>query len=160
MIGIEYAFALKFVHVLGASVLFGTGLGIAFFTWMSHRTGDVATIAAVAPIVVVADAVFTVAAVIVQPVSGALLAWSIGYSLLDSWIALSLILYVIVGLCWLPVVWIQIQLRDLARAAVQKGAALPDAYQRLYGIWFWLGWPAFAGVLAIFVLMIWKPILW
>jgi uncharacterized membrane protein len=106
MIGIEYAFALKFVHLLGASVLFGTGLGIAFFTWMAHRTGDVATIAAIAPIVVVADTVFTVTAVIVQPVSGALLAWSIGYSLLDSWIALSLILYVIVGLCWLPVVWI------------------------------------------------------
>src|SRR5262245_33916865 len=160
VLGIEYAFALKFVHLLGASVLFGTGLGIAFFTFMAHRTGDVATIAAIAPIVVVADTIFTVAAVVVQPVSGALLAWSIGYSLLDSWIALSLILYVIVGLCWLPVVWIQIRLRDLARAAVQKSAALPDEYRRLYEIWFWLGWPAFTGVLAIFALMIWKPILW
>ena len=160
MMGIEYAFALKFVHVVGASVLFGTGLGIAFFTWMAHRTGDVATVAATAPIVVIADTVFTVTAVVVLPISGALLAWSIGYSLLDAWIAASLILYVLVGLCWLPVVWIQIRMRDLARAAFEKSVPLPDEYHRLYGIWFWLGWPAFFGVLAIFALMIWKPTLW
>ena len=102
MIGIESAFPLKFVHTLGASVLFGTGLGIAFFMWMAHRTGDVGMIAATARIVVVADTVFTVTAVIVQPISGALLAWSIGYSLLDGWIAASLILYVVVGVCWSP----------------------------------------------------------
>jgi uncharacterized membrane protein len=160
MMGIEFAFALKFVHVLGASLLFGTGLGIAFFTWMAHRTGDVATVAATAPIVVIADTVFTATAVVVLPISGALLAWSIGYSLLDGWIAASLILYVLVGLCWLPVVWIQIRMRDLARAARDQRAPLPDEYRRLYGIWFWLGWPAFLGVLLIFALMIWKPILW
>jgi uncharacterized membrane protein len=160
MPGIEYAFAIKFVHVLGAAVLFGTGLGIAFFMWMAHRTGDIATIAGTAAIVVVADTVFTATAVVVQPISGALLAWSIGYSLLDGWVAVSLILYVVVGLCWLPVVFIQTRLRDLARAALAKSAPLPDAYDRLYRIWFWLGWPAFAGVIAIFALMIWKPILW
>ena len=158
MIGIEYAFALKFIHVLAAAVLFGTGLGIAFFTWVAHRTGDVATIAAVAPVVVVADAVFIATAVIVQPMSGVLLAWSIGYSLLDGWIAASLILYVLVGVCWLPVVGIQIRMRDLARAALKNTAPLPSEYRRLYVIWFWLGWPAFAGVLAIFALMIWKPV--
>jgi uncharacterized membrane protein len=125
MIGIEYAFALKFVHTLGASVLFGTGLGIAFFMWMAHRTADVATIAATARIVVVADTVFTVTAVVVQPISGALLAWSIGYALLDGWIAASLILYVVVGVCWLPVVFIQIQLRDLALTALKNSSALP-----------------------------------
>src|SRR5215831_13696013 len=120
MIGIEYAFALKFIHILAAAVLFGTGLGIAFFTWMAHRTGDVATIAAIGPVVVVADAVFIATAVIVQPMSGVLLAWSIGYSLLDGWIAASLLLYVLVGVCWLPVVGIQIRMRDLARAALKK----------------------------------------
>jgi uncharacterized membrane protein len=160
MIGIEYAFALKFIHILAAAVLFGTGLGIAFFTWMAHRTSDVATIAAIAPIVVVADAIFIATAVIVQPLSGALLAWSIGYSLLDGWIAASLILYVLVGLCWLPVVVIQIRMRDLARAALKTAAPLPQEYRRLYAIWSWLGWPAFAGVLAIFALMIWKPVMW
>jgi uncharacterized membrane protein len=160
MIGIESAFALKFVHILGASVLFGTGLGIAFFMWMAHRTADVATIAATARIVVVADTVFTVTAVVVQPISGALLAWSIGYALLDWWIAASLILYVVVGVCWLPVVFIQIQLRDLALTALKNSSALPPEYHRLYAIWFWLGWPAFAAVLAIFALMIWKPVAW
>ena len=160
MIGIEYAFALKFIHILAAAVLFGTGLGIAFITWTAHRTRDVATIAAIAPVVVLADTVFIATAVIVQPVSGVLLAWSIGYSLLDGWIAASLILYVLVGVCWLPVVGIQIRMRDLARAALKNTAPLPSEYRRLYVIWFWLGWPAFAGVLAIFALMIWKPVAW
>lgn len=152
--------ALKLVHVLGASVLFGTGLGIAFFMWMANRAGDPAVIAATAGTVVVADTVFTAVAVIVQPISGALLAWLIGYSLLESWILAALALYVVVGLCWLPVVVIQIRLRDLARAAAQKSATLPDKYQRLYAIWFALGWPAFIGVILIFGLMIWKPALW
>ena len=152
--------ALKLVHILGASVLFGTGLGIAFFMWVANRTGDPANIAATANTVVIADTVFTAVAVIVQPISGALLAWLIGYSLLDAWIFAALVLYVVVGLCWLPVVLIQIKLRDLARAAAQKSAALPDKYQRLYAIWFALGWPAFIGVLLIFGLMIWKPTMW
>ena len=151
---------LKLVHVLGASVLFGTGLGIAFFMWMANRSGEPAAIAATATTVVIADTVFTAVAVIVQPVSGALLAWLIGYSLLESWILASLALYVVVGLCWLPVVVIQIRLRDLARAAARKSGSLPDEYRRLYAIWFALGWPAFFGVLLIFGLMIWKPTLW
>jgi uncharacterized membrane protein len=152
--------ALKLVHILGASVLFGTGLGIAFFMWMANRAGDPANIAATASTVVIADTIFTAVAVIVQPISGAWLAWLIGYSLLESWILAALALYVVVGLCWLPVVVIQIRLRDLARAAAQKSANLPHEYQRLYAIWFALGWPAFIGVILIFGLMIWKPTLW
>jgi uncharacterized membrane protein len=151
---------LKLIHVLGAAVLFGTGLGIAFFMYMAHRTGDAATIAATGRIVVIADALFTASAVIVQPVSGAALAWLIGYSLLESWIVASLMLYVIVGLCWLPVVVIQARLRDLAAQAARTSAPLPVVYHRLFRIWFWLGWPAFLGVIAIFALMIFKPRLW
>ena len=152
--------ALRLVHILGASVLFGTGLGIAFFMWMANRAGDPANIAATAGTVVIADTIFTAVAVIVQPISGALLAWLTGYSLLESWILAALALYVVVGLCWLPVVVIQIKLRDLARAAATKPGLLPDQYQRLYAIWFALGWPAFVGVLLIFGLMIWRPTLW
>jgi uncharacterized membrane protein len=152
--------ALKFVHILGASVLFGTGLGIAFFMWMANRSSDPAAIAATAGTVVIADTVFTAVAVIVQPISGALLGWLIGYSLSESWLVASLALYIVVGLCWLPVVVIQIRLRDLARAAAQKSATLPEQYGRLYAIWFALGWPAFIGVILIFGLMIWKPTLW
>lgn len=157
---IDLALTLKLVHLLGAAVLFGTGLGIAFFMWMAHRTGDAATVARTARIVVVADAVFTASAVVAQPVSGVALAWVSGYSLLDSWIVAATALYVLVGLCWLPVVWIQMRMRDLAAAAAHGGAALGETYHRLFRIWFWLGWPAFAGVILIFGLMIWKPALW
>ena len=151
---------LKLIHLLGAAVLFGTGLGIAFFMLMAHRTGDAAAIAATARVVVIADTLFTASAVIAQPLSGAALAHLAGYSLLEPWIAASLALYVLVGACWLPVVWIQIRLRRLAAEAAARGAALPPQYRRLFGVWFLLGWPAFAGVLAIFALMVWKPALW
>jgi len=151
---------LKLIHLLGAAVLFGTGLGIAFFMYMAHRSRDAVTIAATARMVVIADAVFTLNAVIAQPVSGAALALSIGYSLWEPWIVLSLVLYVVVGLCWLPVVAIQLQLRELAAAAARAGTPLPPDYERLFRIWFTLGWPAFLGVVAIFAIMIFKPQLW
>jgi uncharacterized membrane protein len=156
----EYLLLWKLIHILGATVLFGTGLGIAFFMVMAHRTRDPAVIAHTAGAVVVADALFTASAVIIQPVSGAFLASAIGYSLWESWIAASLALYVLIGACWLPVVWIQEQMRNLARQAAEEGAALPERYHRLFRIWFVLGWPAFIGVMAIFALMIFKPALW
>jgi uncharacterized membrane protein len=149
---------LKLIHILGAAVLFGTGLGIAFFMLMAHRTRDAATIAATARIVVIADALFTATAVVVQPVTGAGMALLVGFSLFHWWIVATIVLYVLVGLCWLPVVWIQIQLRNLAAAAEREGTPLPERYFKLFRIWFWLGWPAFMSVIAIFVLMIWKPI--
>jgi uncharacterized membrane protein len=151
---------LKLVHLIGAAVLFGTGLGIAFFMYMAHRTGDAATIAATARTVVIADAMFTLNAVIAQPVSGAALALSIGYSLWEPWIVISLGLYVVIGLCWLPVLAIQLRLRELAAAAARAGTPLPSDYERLFRIWFALGWPAFLGVIAIFAIMIFKPQLW
>jgi uncharacterized membrane protein len=151
---------LKLIHVLGAAVLFGTGLGIAFFMWMAHRRGDAASIAATGRTVVIADTVFTATAAIVQPVSGVFLAWSVGYSLWESWIAASIGLYALVGACWLPVVSIQIKLRDLATTAARNGAPLPPRYHWLFRVWFLLGWPAFTSVIAIYALMIWKPQLW
>jgi len=154
----EFIFIYKFIHLLGASVLFGTGLGIAFFMFMAHRTGHAGVIAVTLRFVVMADFIFTATSVVVQPLSGFALAWAIGLSPLDElWIVLSLILYVAVGLCWLPVVFIQIRMRNLAKDAAVNAKPLPDAYRRLFRIWFVLGWPAFAGVLAIFVLMIWQP---
>jgi uncharacterized membrane protein len=148
---------LKLAHVIGACVLFGTGIGIAFFMWMANRTGEAGIIAATARIVVIADTVFTATAVVAQPVTGAALAWMTGTPLLTPWIASSLVLYLLVGACWLPVVWIQIKMRDLARAARDAGEPLPARYHRLFRAWFILGWPAFAGVIAIFALMIAKP---
>src|SRR5262249_38500318 len=138
----------------------GTGLGIAFFMYMAHRTGDAATIAATARTVVIADAMFTLNAVIAQPVSGAALALSIGYSLWGPWIVLSLVLYVVIRLGWRPWVAIRRGVRELAAAAARAGGLLPPDYERLFRIWFALGWPAFLGVIAIFGLMIFKPQLW
>jgi uncharacterized membrane protein len=154
----DYIYLLKLIHVLGASVLFGTGVGIAFFMLMAHRTGHAGVIAVTARFVVIADLIFTATAVVVQPVSGFALAWAIGLSpLREPWIVVSILIYILVGLCWLPVVFIQMRMRDLANEAAINGKPLPDRYRRLFRIWFALGWPAFAGVIAIFVLMIWQP---
>jgi uncharacterized membrane protein len=154
----ELIFIFKFVHLIGASVLFGTGLGIAFFMFMANRTGHAGVIAITSRFVVVADFIFSATAVVVQPFSGFALASAIGLSPFEeSWIVWSLVLYVLVGLCWLPVVFIQIRMRNLAQDAAVNSEALPDEYRRLFRIWFWLGWPTFIGVLVIFVLMIWQP---
>lgn len=149
---------LLFAHLIGATVLLGTGAGIAFFMVMSNRSGDPALIAHVAGIVVLADTVFTATAAVVQPITGYLLAREAGWPVLEGWVLWSVGLYVFVGLFWLPVVWIQIRLRALAVAARDAGTRLPAAYHRLYRIWFACGFPAFFAVLTIVWLMITKPI--
>ncbi|MGD9924449.1 MAG: DUF2269 family protein [Pseudorhodoplanes sp.] len=151
---------LKLAHIIGAAVLFGTGIGIAFFMLMAHRSRNVSAIAPTATIVVIADAVFTASAVVVQPITGIALAHVAGHSLLDSWIVASALLYVFVGLCWLPVLWLQKRMRDLALAALRSGKQLPADYDRYFRYWFILGWPAFAAMMAIFWLMITRPQLW
>lgn len=149
----------RWLHVIGAAILLGTGAGIAFFMVMARRTGRPDLIAHVAATVVVADLLFTATAVVVQPVTGALLAKMIGWPLSERWIVLSLGLYVLTGAFWLPVVWIQLRLRDLARDAAAVGAPLSPRFHRLYAIWFACGFPAFAAVLAIFWLMLTRPAL-
>jgi uncharacterized membrane protein len=150
-------FLLKYIHVIGASVLLGTGAGIAFFMLLGHFTGKPAVVAAIARIVVIADFLFTASAVVVQPVTGVALAWTMGWSLWEGWIALSILLYFFTGAFWLPVVWMQVRMRDLAVAAAASGQPLPDAYHRLFWWWFAFGFPAFGAVMAIFWLMIAKP---
>ena len=153
----DYENLLRLVHVVGATVLLGTGAGIAFFMVMAVRTRNPALIAHVAGTVVVADTLFTATAAVLQPVTGYLLVEAIGWSLWEGWIVLSLALYVLTGLFWLPVVRIQMQLRDLARQAAADGGALPAEFDRLYRIWFACGFPAFAAVVAIVWLMLTKP---
>jgi uncharacterized membrane protein len=155
----DHVVLLRWLHVIGACVLLGTGAGIAFFMVMAHRTRDVTFIAQTARIVVIADWVFTASAVIVQPITGALLAQAVGWPLSEGWIALSLALYGLTGAFWIPVLWMQHRMRDLAAQAVATGAALPKAYHRLFRAWFICGFPAFAAVLAIIWLMLAKPAL-
>jgi uncharacterized membrane protein len=124
---------------------------------MAHRTGRPEVIAAVARIVVVADFVFTATAVVLQPVTGLGLGHVVGYSLIEGWIVLSVILYVVTGLFWLPVVWMQMELRRLAAACVKTGTPLPARYHRLFWTWFAFGFPAFGAVMTILWLMIARP---
>ena len=150
-------FLLKFLHLMGATVLLGTGAGIAFFMLRAHRTGNVAVIAGVASIVVIADFLFTATAAILQPITGMALAWQAGYALTEGWVVLSIALYVLIGAFWLPVVWMQMKMRDLAQTALAEGAPLPEPYYRLFRIWFAFGFPAFAAMLVIYWLMITRP---
>ncbi len=153
----DWIYVLTWLHVIGAAVLLGTGAGIAFFMLMANRTNDAVLVAHTAGIVVIADWVFTATAAVAQPITGVLLALAIGWPLTEPWILLSMGLYVFVGCFWLPVVWIQRELRNIAREAVAAAAPLPDRYHRLYRIWFLCGFPAFFAVLVIFWLMITKP---
>ena len=148
---------IRWLHVIGAAVLFGTGIGIAFFMVMAQRSGKLEVIAHTARIVVIADFLFTATAVIAQPITGYLLARQTGWALSEGWIVLSLILYGVAGAFWLPVVWIQIQLRDMAMQSAAAGTALPERYYRLYRIWFLLGFPAFGAVAIIYWLMLDRP---
>jgi uncharacterized membrane protein len=150
-------FALKFLHVIGAAVLLGTGAGIAFFMLRAHFTRKPDVVAEVARIVVLADFLFTATAVIAQPVTGVLLAGHAGYSLWEGWIFWSIVLYLITGAFWLPVVWMQMRMRDIAVRAAAAGKGLPRSYHMLFWWWFAFGFPAFGAVLAIFWLMIAKP---
>jgi uncharacterized membrane protein len=151
---------LKLVHVLSSTLLFGTGLGTAFFQWQAHRSGDVRAIAATARHVVLADFLFTTPAVILQPLTGFLLARMVGYEFTAPWLMLAMVLYLVAGACWLPVVAIQMRVRDLASDAVARGAPLPEHYHRLMRAWFALGWPAFLAVALTFWLMVRRPALW
>ncbi len=148
---------LRWLHVIGAAVLFGTGAGIAFFMLMAHLTRDPRLIAHTAATVVLADTLFTATAVLAQPVTGYLLARALGWPLTEPWLLAALVLYGLTGLFWLPVVWIQIRLRDLARDAVRNGHALPPRYFTLFRIWFACGIPAFCAVAAILWLMLARP---
>lgn len=147
----------KWLHILSSTLLFGTGLGIAFFFWLAHRRGDARVIAETARTVVIADACFTAPAVIVQFFSGLWLARYLGLPLEVFWVKTALILFFVIGACWLPVLGLQLRARNLAQAAVRDGRPLPPAYYRVMRWWFWLGWPAFLSVIAIFWLMVLKP---
>ena len=150
---------LQWLHVIGAAVLLGTGAGIAFFMLMAHRTHDARLVAHTAGVVVIADWIFTASAVIVQPITGVLLANAMGWPLTEAWIVVSVVLYVLVGALWIPVLFMQRRMRDHARAAAAAQLPLPEAYHRLYRRWFACGVPAFLAVLVIFWLMIVRPAL-
>jgi uncharacterized membrane protein len=150
-------FIVKYLHVAGAIVILGTGTGIAFFMLMAHRSRDVAFIARTAATVVIADLLFTLSAVVLQPLSGGLLMALSATSVAERWLASSLGLYVVAGLFWIPVVFMQMEMRDLARAAAAGSQPLPQRYFALFRRWTMFGIPGFGSVMIILWLMIAKP---
>jgi uncharacterized membrane protein len=150
-------FTIKYLHVLGAIVILGTGMGIAFFMLMAHRSRDPFLIAHIAAIVVIADMLFTLTAVLAQPVTGYLLMLLSSTSFTERWLLTSLGLYAVAGLFWVPVIFMQIEMRDLARAAAAKEEPLQLRYFFLFRRWWLFGIPGFGSVMAILWLMIAKP---
>jgi uncharacterized membrane protein len=152
----EYLFA-KWLHVVSSTILFGTGLGTAFYLLVTSRSGDARVVAGVARRVVLADWLFTTPTAILQPLTGAWLVHLAGFAWTSTWIVASIALYVVAGACWLPVVWLQIRMARLAEEAAREGRPLPPRFRRYRAIWIALGWPAFGAFLAIFWLMVAKP---
>lgn len=149
-----YYLHIKWVHILSSTVLFGTGLGTAFFMWRADVSGNVAVIASVSKSVVLADWIFTAPAVIIQPLSGYFLMQILGLGFDVAWVFYSVLLFVLIGCCWLPVVWLQWKVSQITRDCSE----LPSRYRSYMRAWYALGWPAFIAVLVIFYLMVVKPV--
>lgn len=149
--------AIKWLHILSATAMFGTGFGTAFYMFFTNRTRNVAAIAVVSRLVARADWWFTTPSVIIQPLSGFWMIQMAGYPLGSRWIVWSLALYALAGACWLPVVWLQLRMRDMAAVAARDNEALPDRYWRYEKIWTALGFPAFGALLVVYWLMVHKP---
>lgn len=147
----------KWLHILSSTVLFGTGLGSAYYMFFASRTRDPHVVATVARQVVIADWIFTTPTVILQPLTGFWLIHLAGYPLTSAWILWSIVLYLVAGAAWLPVVWMQIRMRELARHADHVGQPLPESYWRLLRIWVALGVIAFLALVVVFYLMVAKP---
>jgi uncharacterized membrane protein len=147
----------KWLHVISSTVLFGTGIGTAFFFLSAVRTRDPYIIAATGETVVLADWLFTATSGVVQPLTGFYLVYTNGYDLSECWLFWTLAIYAVAFLCWVPVVWLQIKLQKMAARAAEMKADLPPKFMTMYRWWFALGWPAFIGLLIVFYLMIAKP---
>jgi uncharacterized membrane protein len=147
----------KWLHVLSSTVLFGTGIGSAYYLLVASWGRDARAVAAISRHVVMADWLFTATTVVFQPLSGFwMMRLAGGMPVTTPWIAWSLGLYGFAVACWLPVVWIQLRLRDLSAQAARQDAPLPAAYWRFFAWWVALGCLAFAAFLAIFYLMVAK----
>ncbi|HLF96206.1 MAG TPA: DUF2269 domain-containing protein [Methylococcaceae bacterium] len=150
-------FLLKWLHICSSMLLFGTGLGTAFFKYTADLGKDLRVMGDTNRRVVIADWLFTTPTVIIQPLSGYALAIQFGYPADSPWLMASLVLYLVAGLCWLPVVYLQIRMRDDCAAALASGQELNPRYWNDARAWFWLGIPAFAAMVGVIWLMVAKP---
>ncbi|STX28898.1 integral membrane protein [Legionella beliardensis] len=147
---------IKILHIISSTILFGTGMGIAFFMYRTKFTTNLQEKYYAIRNTVLADFIFTTPAVIVQPLTGIALIWLLGYPWDAPWLLATYVLYVFIGCFWLPVVWIQIKLRNILAHCIQNQTDLPANYYKLFNIWFLFGFPAFLGIIVIFYLMVAK----
>lgn len=147
----------KWLHILSSTVLFGTGIGTAFYLLVASLSRDVGLTAGVTRWVVRADWLFTATTAVLQPLTGWWLMQLAGFPATARWLQWSIGLYVLAMACWLPVVWLQMRLRDVAAQALRDGVPLPPPYWRYFRWWCALGVPALGAFLAIFWLMVAKP---
>jgi len=150
---------LKWLHIISSVLLVGTGLGSAFYMFFTNRSGNVQAQAVVTRLVVRADWWFTTPTVFIQPATGLAMATMAGIPWSTPWLALSVALYLVAGACWLPVVWLQLRMRDMAAQAAHSHGALPPLYWRCARWWEALGYPAFVAMAVVFYLMVNKPAL-
>ena len=148
---------LKLIHILSSTLLFGTGIGTASVMLYGHYTKEPYIIAMINRYVVMADWIFTATTIVLQPLTGFLMVWIAGYSFSLLWIWASLCAYFIAVCCWMPVVWLQFKMRNLAMEAYQNKTPLSRQYYQYFKYWFFLGWPAFLCFLMIFYFMTMKP---
>lgn len=151
-------FFVKTTHILLSTVLFGTGIGIAFFMFRSLFDDDIHAKLYAVRNTALADYLFTLPAAIGQLLTGVWLVWKSGYGWADLWLVWTVAIYLLAAACWIPVVWIQIQLKNMLEQSVRDNIPLPKKYLQLFKIWFLLGWPAFAGLVIVFFLMVFKPV--
>ncbi|WP_296257618.1 MULTISPECIES: DUF2269 family protein [unclassified Pseudomonas] len=148
---------LKTLHILSSTVLFGLGAGSAYYALRAWRTGRIEVIAVTFKHLVFADWAFTTTTAIFQPLSGLGLVLLAGWPLHQRWVMWSFALYILAGICWLPVVWLQIRVHKMAEQALLEGSPMPMKATVYMRWWFVLGWPAFVSFIAIFYLMVSKP---
>ena len=148
---------LKWIHILSSTILFGTGIGSAFYMFMANRRREISGMYFATRHVVIADWLFTTPSVIIQLVTGLWLTVLAGYGFDEGWLQWVLALYFFAGACWLPVVWMQIKMRDMTKEAFEKGIDVPDLYWKMDKWWITLGALAFPAILAVFYLMVVKP---
>ncbi|MGM0423037.1 MAG: DUF2269 family protein [Pseudomonadota bacterium] len=149
---------IRTLHIISATILFGTGIGIAFFMFCSRFTPHIHEKYFAARFTVLADLIFTTPAVIIQPLTGFWLIAEAGYDPTDLWLVATYALYAVAGACWLPVVWLQIRMRNILAQCIKTSCDLPDDFDKSLRLWFLLGWPAFGGLIAVFFLMVFKPV--
>ena len=153
---------LRLIHILSAVVVAGTGAGIAFFLLMAYRSKNWVALAVTARHVILADWIFTAPAVFIQLVTGLLLTHQLGYSLTSVWFIVVVSLFIFIGLCWLPVVYIQYRIAQTTESVLeqdlQKNDTNVQGLKRLMRYWTGLGVLAFSAIIVMFWLMIVKPL--